>query len=684
MIRRACCVFIGLLFLLSCEDSFKETEGWIVSLKNNYIAVSSTSISMPYSESTATLEVKSQGTAWQVKDLQESWLRVSPISGSATAELTLSASENNSADSSRLSVFYISSISSDYDYKRAISVSQAAAIPSLSTAESTISFPGCVSEYDLKIESNCKWTFAVSQDWVHCKQVSNGIHISVDENQKEEYRSAEIVISYRSREEVISVKQAPATIQASSATITVGKDAGYVVISITSEADWKASTSDSWITVSPEEGQSGTSDVKVYVTSNSSTEPREGLVSFGWNDKEKVQIKIVQKGIFLEVEANESYSSNEESYEWQINSNASWVVEFCPEWILLDKQNGTDSTTIKATVKENCSVKSRSGVVKVSIPECNKFVNKTVTQQGKYLTLQTTVVNFSADQGQQSVSIQTDGLWDALTNESWISVLPLSAKGDTDLNISVTENLDYAERNGMIDISMYDYSNTILVNQQAKYFSVKDDALVFASRGGVLSIDINTNDEWEAKFSESVDWATLSVTNGSGPGTISVDVQDNPSLSSRSTELLITPKNSQSQGVRIVVQQDSRYMTVDTQKVFFYYRGGESEVININTDADFEINSEQDWIQIERIGDYSFKIYVNSYSDRREGLVTLVMKGLQPEESYKVEIPVIQASQYQISQKRYGVDSDWNIWNGNNVSVSIVKYASADSDWNLK
>lgn len=307
-----------------------------------------------------------------------------------------------------------------------------------------------------------------------------------------------------------------------------------------------------------------------------------------------------------------------------------------------------------------------------------------MTQQGKYLTLQTTVVNFSADQGQQSVSIQTDGLWDALTNESWISVLPLSAKGDTDLNISVTENIDYAERNGMIDISMYDYSNTILVNQQAKYFSVKDDALVFVSRGGVLSIDINTNDEWEAKFSESVDWATLSVTNGSGPGTISVDVQDNPSLSSRSTALLITPKNSQSQGVRIVVQQDSRYMTVDTQKVFFYYRGGESEVININTDADFEINSEQDWIQIERIGDYSFKIYVNSYSDRREGLVTLVMKGLQPGESYKVEIPVIQASQNQISQKRYGVDSDWNIWNGNNVSVSIVKYASADSDWNLK
>lgn len=279
--------------MLSCEDSFKETEGWIVSLKNNYIAVSSTSISMPYSESTATLEVKSQGTAWQVKDLQESWLRVSPVSGSATTELTLSASENNSADSSRLSVFYISSISSDYDYKRAISVSQAAAIPSLSTAENTISFPGCVSEYDLKIESNCKWTFTVSQDWVHCKQGSNGIHISVDENQKEEYRSAEIVISYHSREEVVSIKQAPATIQASSGTITVGKDAGYVVMSITSEAGWKASTSDSWITVSPEEGLAGTSDVKVYVTSNSSTDPREGFVSFGWNDKEKVQITRV-------------------------------------------------------------------------------------------------------------------------------------------------------------------------------------------------------------------------------------------------------------------------------------------------------------------------------------------------------------------------------------------------------
>jgi hypothetical protein len=165
----------------------------------------------------------------------------------------------------------------------------------------------------------------------------------------------------------------------------------------------------------------------------------------------------------------------------------------------------------------------------------------------------------------------------------------------------------------------------ISVTQQGKYFNISSNALDFSSRGGMTQVILNTNDSWIATVSD--EWITLSAYEGTDDCSLTVTVSDNASATSRSGYVDIAPSGAKP--VRITVNQSARYLTVSTNKLDFFYNGGTSDPITINTDGTAVITTLEDWISISRENDSQFTISITrNYGEARNGTVIVSLNDL--------------------------------------------------------
>lgn len=676
-----------LLFLLalitSCSDSFRESDGWHISLKNEFINVSGDSFSFSSSgNSSQEFNIRSTGLNWKVNKGNNSWIDASPASGTGDALVTLSASANTSADTIRTAILYVEA--SSVNYKKAIAVSQAAAIPSLSVEDKYITIKGGSVHEEIPVNANCRWSAKCESEWLAVKaNTKDGIlELDATANTGTSSRTAYITISWDNKTTTISVTQLASVIESSETELNIGNVASSVTLSINAETNWTAKCSDSWIELSDSIGTAGEMEITITIAPNESVNDRDGVICFAYDGINKLVLTISQKGYYISATKELEMSSGKNTKELAIESNGEWSVVSSPEWVSLSKQSGNGSDTIYVTAEDNASINARSADIKVKLVnyESESIVN--IEQSGKTLSLSSTYMHFGADSDTKSLFVTADGLWKTSSEYDWLSSTPTEKNESDSLYVSVQENLAYEDRNGLISVGFYEKHDTVYVDQDGKFFKVATEVFGIDAGGGVAAITINTNDGWTAAFKEDISWATLSEVSGRGGTTLYVTVDDNNSINSRIAELLITPDNAKEQGVWIQITQKPHYLYVDTEAINFFFKGGTSGVVNISSDTDFTITSSADWITVDTISTYSFVVKVAETTERRDGFVYVSMANLSASESYKLEIPVTQRPSIEIAVKDYGKDQDWNLYSGTKLSVTLSTYG-ADKDWNL-
>ena len=159
-------IIIASFLANSCKDDYDPNTSFIPSLTAHYLRPSETEFSN-YSSSAfnKTFKVESFETSWAFTNAP-SWVSLNPKSGNKSESISLSASENLSADSARTAIFYLSSTESDWEYSRAMSVSQGAADATLSVDKSTLNFGGGTETQTITISSNCKWSVSNTTSWI--------------------------------------------------------------------------------------------------------------------------------------------------------------------------------------------------------------------------------------------------------------------------------------------------------------------------------------------------------------------------------------------------------------------------------------------------------------------------------------------------------------------------------------
>lgn len=464
-----CMVFAG------CSDKYSSDFGLKPTLTPRYLRVSPTSLSFSANQtSSQSVDIETMETPWKVDNAID-WVSFSAASGQSNSNINVSASENKDANAARTGVFYIKADVSDWNYEKGISVSQAAATPYINVSQSNITLKGtaCTSTFD--VTSNCSYTVTNDADWLTLSQKDNSFVLNATANETSQYRTTTILFSYNGINQAsnkIVVTQAPASINASTETLTFENTAGEVKVEITSESKWTASTSYSWINVTPNSGEAGKSSITISVSPNTSVDERTGYVILSIGSEERIQIPIKQRGIYIETDKSQyDFEASSGTQTIQVNSNTSWQVSSVPSWIKVDKTSGTGNSAIKVTVEDNPNTTERNGEIVVSQPGLSAMATVKVHQKGKTFDVAVTTLTFHDKEESQTITIVTDGTWRAYSSAEWIKVSPETATGNSTLTITVKENSTDGERSGSVNILMGDASATVAIVQKGKYFT---------------------------------------------------------------------------------------------------------------------------------------------------------------------------------------------------------------------
>ena len=646
---------------VGCADENSFGDNFIPSLYSHYLYTPTDNLLFEADKNLQQeIKVEAENTPWRLIGNVD-WITMSQDSGNSNADIQVTARKNTSGDTGRSCVLSFCSTDSTYLYNKAINISQESAKPFISLSDNTLTFSAASSSMTVHVESNVKWSISNSSDWVTCivSEDKSFVEISVNENLTPESRAASVVFDGITTEIIEILQLAPGIPTSDITSIDFDQKGGSQNVQLTSEVSWSASTSHSWIDMSPKTGASGTTNISIMVTPNSTINDRTGLVDIKIGDRVLKAIEIHQQGYYIDFDKEIEIASLSNSFNLYLNTNVEWTVLSSPEWLIISPYSGNGNITELTVIpEENLNMEDRVGNISIGNKELGLTANCKVVQKGKYFNDLIASVQFDASASSQDIEIPTDANWTATKDADWITLTPNAGKGGY-MNISVEENKSDIERNGVIAVTVGSITKSVLVNQKGKYLIVNPaESSMISSKGGYHQIYISSNDIWTAQC--DLPWLSLSEKQGSGDIDVTLGVSDNPSAEARNGEIIFNTPYTQP--VKFIVKQAGRYLRVNTNFIYFYGKGGNSDNIVIETDGNVEISCSDSWFAASRNGNI-FYIYAspNNSNVSRTGYVTLKLTDTTDSEPYHIAIPVYQyAEGGNFTKEDFEEDKDLN------------------------
>ena len=560
-------------------------------------------------EESLSLLVYSTNVEWEITDIPD-WITVSPkTGGDGTTNVTITVALNTHP-TDRVGVLSIKALDDSWSYAQTITVSQARGYYYAYPEKDRVEFDGSASSAVVKVSSNIDdWTIEkdASFNWCTATKTEGSINITVTPNTNSWSRQGYIQISTLDSEEYITVVQRPANISTTTERLDFTVTGGTQSVQISSEAPWAATTSYSWINVTPESGTEGDATITVQATANNSLTTRNGYVYIVLSDTRKIEIPVSQECISFSIDKTQIDAPvTGQEYQLQLKSNVQWkLLDSIPTWMTLSTKSGTGNSQIDIKVNANPSASDRSAKFKIApVSLTNAATEITVKQNGHTFDADSTALHFSDKAGSAYFNIKSDGSWIATPSAEWITLDKESGTGDSKIKVTVTENTADSARVGYVNASIEGKQEKVTVYQQGKYLNISSNALEFTSKGGSTQVSIKTNNSWTAKSSD--EWIQISKTEGEEDCDITITTTDNASANSRNGYVEVTPKESNP--IRINISQNARYLTVSVDTLYFFSKGGTSDPIIINTDGSAEVTTEAEWLTVNKSSTTQFTL----------------------------------------------------------------------------
>lgn len=585
------CIFLlfFVVALTSCNEVFDNS--WSSSTEARSLALSNSSLSFTSEAQTKTMEVTSQNIPWSIVN-NASWLSFNPNSGLSSVSVSAAVQENKS-DTSRVAHTQLRSTDSAFSRTLELMVSQAAPEPIINFSESTIVFDGGSSEKRVSVDSNRSWTYSKSESWIFVSRDGNALLISVTANTDNGARDGFVTVTAAGKSEQIKITQRSANVTSTISSVTMGNEASSKNIEITSEANWTAVCSQSWIEVDVKSGTAGTSTIRINVTNNTSNDVRTGYIYIYVGANQKLEISVTQNGTILSVSPLElSFAPDASTQQIMVRANTQWKLSCSDPWIHVDNPSSSGNATVSVSVDRNIS-QQRVGHITLMNKDGQAVSNIIVTQKAVSLSVTPSELRFGINGGQKSLYLVGDVEWKARTGDSWIILSKESGKGSDEIEVTVKQNTSTSGRNGTITI--YDAKNVKLydvpITQTTSSIFVSPIALAFGPLASHSEFNIESSDEW---MLSCPDWVSLNKTTGSGDASVVVNVQANESSFSREGKINVL----NSVGVvmqTIAISQEPINVAVAPTTYNFPVSGG-TKTISVTANVNCDISVSEPWL----------------------------------------------------------------------------------------
>jgi hypothetical protein len=481
--------------------------------------------------------------------------------------------------------------------------------------------------------ASCAWTATSSAAWLAVTSGGSGsgngtVGYSVTANTGSSSRSASLTIGGRQ----FAVTQAApgCTVSLSPTSIALTPGIAFRGITVTAGAgcQWTTTNPAPWITLTS--GASGTGNGSVFfnVAANNTSAERSATLTIGGQQATVTQAgqgcAITLSPVSVTVPATGSSGSvtvaGSIACAWTATSGASWLT-------VTSGGSGTGNGTLQYSVAANTTTAERTGVINVAgrtftvtqaATTAAQLCDATLSSNG--MSIPSPALNISV-----GVTVPQGCAWTANSNAAWITVAPPSAhEGSGNVALSIAHNPSTSSRVGMANVA----GKAFRVTQAgACQYSVTPTTVSLGSAAGTagVSVSAGVGCEWTAQ--NSVSWITLNSANGTGGGTVGLNIAANTASSSRSATLTIA-------GASVTVNQagaaSTCTVTARPTTVSPHFKGSdESITITAAAGCTWSASSSVGWVTFPRGnsgnggGTLTIRVAPNNTGEPRVGMLTV-------------------------------------------------------------
>jgi len=496
---------------------------------------------------------------------------------------------------------------------------------------------------------NAQWSIQSTSSWLSYSQmagVSNAtIQLSVLENQSAD--TIRTTIDFLCSADPnwnfkvpINVSQNMASPQITSNHTSLEFDgkSSTQIIEITSNFNWSAISQADWISLKKND-----SKLHITVKENNTGNKRSSYVDISGKSHLTIRINQLDANVVVS-EKSLLFGNTAGTIKLAVEADAQWTASTSDYWIQISPSSGTSGkSSLEVSVSPNESENERNGWLYINVGS-QTIVTIPVKQKGLYIEPEVSSVEFVSSGGTQNLKLKSNVSWIVSSQPEWLTVSPLSGKGDTELSLRASDNNSITSRHGRIMLSCpgVNLDRYINVLQSGKQISISTNSLDFSDRAGTQSIDITSDGTWEA--STNTEWITLSPAKKRGSGKLTVEVSENNADSDRNGSFTISLIDK---AYNVNVRQQGKYFVVADDDMNFTSAGGTLQ-LNISTNDDWsaKLLGNAKWLtlsQYQGMGKVTLNITATdnpSVNERQDFLVVETKNG------QNVKVKLYQAARY--------------------------------------
>ena len=141
-----------------------------------------------------------------------------------------------------------------------------------------------------------------------------------------------------------------------------------------------------------------------------------------------------------------------------INANCSWAISKDADWLTVTPMSGSNTQTVTIAAMKNSTGSDRMAILTVQggtaptrkVTVTQKASSDTPAQ--KYMSVNTTSLEYEKDGGNQSIVISSNTNW-SITCPDWCTLSTKSGSGNATITITVGKNEKTEQRDGQIVVS---------------------------------------------------------------------------------------------------------------------------------------------------------------------------------------------------------------------------------------
>ena len=288
------------------------------------------------------------------------------------------------------------------------------------------------------------------------------IIVNVEENRSNMSRTGYIYLKADnySTTSTIRIIQNISNITSTTDNIEVDNHGGDYSLTISSETSWTAICGQSWVSVTPQNGNAGVTDLHISVSPNGQNSQRTAYIYINVGDVQRICIPIVQERTYVRpLKSSKSIPSTGGSVIISIKANDAWTISpsYDTSWLSFSVMSGSNNGETTLTATNNNSANFRSTEVKFSTTLGVDY-NLPVTQDGRFLIVRPETAFFSKNGGDSDpIDVETDGSYDFEASESWITCRTGAIEGK--LIIGTAQNDGEFSREGYVRLRLTDLTD---------------------------------------------------------------------------------------------------------------------------------------------------------------------------------------------------------------------------------